>query len=261
MRPATGLPVALIALLAACAADPTLAPRDCTPGQTAACACPGASGVQTCGADGRLGACACPDAGGADVVAVVDAPAGDAVTAEDHPVPMDVVAVADVVDSGPVDAPDATVACDAACPDLPNAIAACLSGVCSIAMCRAGFANCDGDLSNGCETNFTTSSTNCGRCGNACGAGQVCALERCVAECAAGRSRCRETATFEGICVDLQNDNTNCGRCGNACVFPHATPACLRGQCIIGACAPGYCNLDRDQTNGCESVVRGDAGC
>lgn len=55
--------VALLLLCVACSAGPTVAPRNCTPGATSACACPGASGVQTCTADGTLGACVCADAG------------------------------------------------------------------------------------------------------------------------------------------------------------------------------------------------------
>lgn len=55
--------VALLAVLVACSAAPAISPRDCTPGATSACACPGAVGVQTCGADGTLGACVCADAG------------------------------------------------------------------------------------------------------------------------------------------------------------------------------------------------------
>lgn len=264
-RGAMRLPsLALIALLVACATDPVIAPRDCTPGTTSPCACPGASGVQTCTAEGRVGACMCPDGGGGGVdVAVTDVPAVDVVSPEDHPASMDTAAVVDAVPADVVDgaAADVVVACDGTCPALVRATTACLGGACSIVACSAGFANCDGEFSNGCETNFTTNSMHCGRCGSACDAGQACVLGRCAAECPMGRSRCRETVTFDGICVDLQSDPNNCGRCSNACVFPHAAPACLRGQCVIGACAPGYCNLDRDQTNGCESAVRGDAGC
>jgi hypothetical protein len=256
MRPL--LLVALLALLAACAADPTLTARDCTPGTTAACACVGgATGAQTCTAAGTVGACVCPDAGGADVVAVVDAPAADLGSLPD------VATGPDVVDAGGadvVDAADAAATCDGSCPPRPNAITLCVGGVCSVVMCRAGYANCDGDESNGCEVNFTTDPAHCGRCGNVCAAGQECALERCIAACAPGVSRCRVTPTFEGVCTDLQNDSTNCGMCGRACQFPHAAAACLRGQCVIGSCNPGYGNCDNDLTNGCECMVRGDAG-
>lgn len=65
----------LLALALGCssAVDP---PTRCTPGASVACACPGASGVQTCTAEGVLGACVCADAGpSVDVVTrdVVDA--------------------------------------------------------------------------------------------------------------------------------------------------------------------------------------------
>lgn len=55
---------AVVATLAAlgCAVDPVTAPRDCTPGASVACACPGASGVQTYADEGVLSACECPDA-------------------------------------------------------------------------------------------------------------------------------------------------------------------------------------------------------
>lgn len=54
---------ALLALLVVACSSPSIAPRDCTPGTTSACVCPGASGVQTCTAEGRVGACVCADAG------------------------------------------------------------------------------------------------------------------------------------------------------------------------------------------------------
>lgn len=92
MRPAA---LFTLALLVACTTDPVVAPRDCTPGQTSACVCPGAAGVQTCTDAGTLGACVCPDAG-TDATSS-DAPALDAPTA-DRP---DVPSAPDVVDAGP----------------------------------------------------------------------------------------------------------------------------------------------------------------
>ena len=59
----------LVLVLLGCAVDPTLAPRDCTPGQTAPCACPGVDlmrDVMNCGACGN----ACPDRTGAAVSCV-----------------------------------------------------------------------------------------------------------------------------------------------------------------------------------------------
>lgn len=68
------LVAAALILSLGCIADPVLAPRDCTPGTTTACACLGGSaGVQVCSAEGRVGTCACPDgSAGVDVNAAHD---------------------------------------------------------------------------------------------------------------------------------------------------------------------------------------------
>jgi len=54
-----------------------------------------------------------------------------------------------------------------------HATAACTSGQCGIDSCDSGFENCNGSLSDGCETNVTTSS-NCGGCGVRCPVTSVC---------------------------------------------------------------------------------------
>src|SRR5204863_524676 len=56
-------------------------------------------------------------------------------------------------------------ACNAAC-NLATATPACVSQACAVSSCNAGFGNCDGVASNGCETNTNTSITNCGTCTN-----------------------------------------------------------------------------------------------
>ena len=55
-----------------------------------------------------------------------------------------------------------------------NAEAQCVNGQCAVAACNAGFDNCDAQPANGCETDIRTSLNNCGACGLACSAGQVC---------------------------------------------------------------------------------------
>ena len=66
-------------------------------------------------------------------------------------------------------------ACGGSCPGAtsPNTIASCTAGTCGHA-CATGFANCDGNLTNGCETDVRTMS-NCGTCGTVCPAGMACA--------------------------------------------------------------------------------------
>lgn len=189
--------VALLLLCVACSAGPTVAPRDCTPGAVSACACPGASGVQTCSADGTLGACVCADAGArVDVTSSSDV-AIDAVTPADRPEERDVADAAPTDDgrdprcpanapfmcteggcwnlqtsNGRIPAPHCG-ACGNACPE---SAPECVGGRCTALAdagppaCPAGFDDCDGDRSNGCETNISTV-TNCGGCGRACPSG------------------------------------------------------------------------------------------
>jgi hypothetical protein len=52
-----------------------------------------------------------------------------------------------------------------------------------------------------------TAEANCGSCGNACLASEVCTNGACVT--------C--STLCGGACADLANDNLNCGSCGNAC--------------------------------------------
>ena len=62
-----------------------------------------------------------------------------------------------------------------------RARAACTGGSCAIEACETGWGNCDGDVGNGCETDVLRSGAHCGRCGAACGAGQVCVGGACAA--------------------------------------------------------------------------------
>ena len=48
-------------------------------------------------------------------------------------------------------------------------------------VCNAGFENCDGDATNGCEANLGTNPNHCGACGVACAAGRICRSGTCAA--------------------------------------------------------------------------------
>jgi hypothetical protein len=62
----------------------------------------------------------------------------------------------------------------------PTGYGACaMSGQCNVAMCVSGRANCDGALTNGCETDVRTSVEHCGQCGNRCVSG-ACVNGRCA---------------------------------------------------------------------------------
>jgi hypothetical protein len=146
-------------------------------------------------------------------------------------------------------------ACGTACAARANATATCADAACGFA-CLTGFGDCDGDASNGCETDLTTTLSRCGRCDNACsftGGVGACVGGACTrTACASGRGDC-DGSTANGCEVDLQSDATNCRMCGAACAFAQATAVCVAGACAIGTCAAGFGNCDAVAMNGCET--------
>jgi len=48
----------------------------------------------------------------------------------------------------------------------------------------------------------------------------------------------------------LATDAANCGACGTVCRFPNAEAECIRGECALSACMPGFHDLDGGP--GCE---------
>ncbi|MFO0606731.1 MAG: fibrinogen-like YCDxxxxGGGW domain-containing protein [Polyangiales bacterium] len=142
-------------------------------------------------------------------------------------------------------------ACNLVC-RFPNAAATCASGSCAMGACAAGFADCDRNPANGCETNTNTDNANCGTCGRACGAGQACGAGSCATSCGAGTTNC------SGACVNTATDPMNCGACARACSLPNvATNACVGSACVVGGCAAGFGDCDASAANGCETAIRG----
>lgn len=69
--------------------------------------------------------------------------------------------------------------CNMKCPDLPQATAKCAAGGCEFA-CKTGFADCNMDPRDGCESNIASDRLHCGACGRSCGGG-VCVRGACEA--------------------------------------------------------------------------------
>ena len=78
--------------------------------------------------------------------------------------------------------------CGATCV-LPHvAQAACAQGVCGVASCEPGRADCDGAAGNGCEVDVTSSNAHCGTCSQACATEKLCVAAACAPRCRAMRS-------------------------------------------------------------------------
>ncbi|MBP9197658.1 MAG: hypothetical protein KBF35_08325 [Saprospiraceae bacterium] len=125
----------------------------------------------------------------------------------------------------------------------------------NIISCANGFVDCNGMISDGCETNINTSVTNCGSCGMVCNlanAVSACSGGVCVISfCDPGFSDCNNNVT-DGCEINLNTSPLNCGGCGLVCSLPNAISGCSGGSCVISFCNAGYSNCDGLTSNGCE---------
>jgi hypothetical protein len=147
--------------------------------------------------------------------------------------------------------------CGIVCAGGANATPACNGATCGLA-CAMGFADCDGDPSNGCEVNTQTDLDHCGACGTTCQFHDTCQAGSCSsAVCQTGYADCNQTPNE---CeTSLTTDPNNCGGCGMACSFPQAAATCTGGACEMGSCNSGYADCDQSGANGCEVHSASDA--
>jgi hypothetical protein len=155
--------------------------------------------------------------------------------------------------------------CGMVCPVPPNAqSAACKSGVCGLGVCQPGFADCDGQLGNGCEINTNNDVLNCRMCGFRCmfdNASPGCLGGMCrIIGCTGSYADC-DGLLLNGCESDTMNDPAHCGGCGNQCMVPNATPRCASGACDIGTCNPGYGNCNMLAVDGCERPLNTISDC
>ena len=122
------------------------------------------------------------------------------------------------------------------CANLPSGAAACADGTCTGLTCDNAWANCNGDVFDGCETLLTTTA-NCGACGNACADGESCSGGACTTEC---------TENACGGCSDLE------GQPGDACGCEGlSTDTCVPGQWVCD----GAEDVDCEQPDPCTDIT------
>jgi len=145
--------------------------------------------------------------------------------------------------------------------NLPNATPACSAAVCTVAACLGSFGDCDGNDTNGCETNLQTSTAHCGTCGRSCTFSNgvaACQGGSCtLASCNAGFADC-DTNPANGCETDLNNSTASCGACGRTCAFANGVGVCRAGVCALGSCNAGFADCDGNPANGCEVDTRTD---
>jgi alpha-tubulin suppressor-like RCC1 family protein len=143
--------------------------------------------------------------------------------------------------------------------DPPNSSGVCSSTGCGIALCDAGFGDCDSIVATGCETDLRTLS-NCGGCGLACAPANAtpsCSAMTCaIAACLAGYADCGG-GVGDG-CETSTRTLSDCGGCGVSCALPNAGETCSAGTCEVTTCEPGYGDCDGRDATGCELELLSD---
>ncbi|MDO9022136.1 MAG: hypothetical protein Q7V43_34735, partial [Myxococcales bacterium] len=151
-------------------------------------------------------------------------------------------------------------ACGRACAPA-NAVGSCAAGRCEVGRCAAGFADCDGLASNGCEVDLRANTSHCGSCGAGCAAGPgaqgTCEAGVCRVRCTAGLADCDGNA-LNGCEADTRTSDAHCGACGAACRVARGVGACRASACAVASCEPGFADCDGAAVNGCEADLAGD---
>jgi hypothetical protein len=163
------------------------------------------------------------------------------------------------------------VACKTRCTSTgTDAGVTCRPGDCVDSQCSAGFGDCDGDPTNGCERNTDTSLGHCGKCNNPCNyvhASETCVAGACTfgtcdpgwADCVNGTADGCETS-LAGT-PDPANPNTilHCGGCNTTCSYSNAGALCVPGAgntfaCQLNGCLSGQFTTS-DTTGSCACTL------
>ncbi|XP_024398285.1 uncharacterized protein [Physcomitrium patens] len=113
----------------------------------------------------------------------------------------------------------------------PFGVYGCTAGKCQLIQCYRGMTDCNGNITDGCETNTYSDLNNCNGCGSVCAArphsSPICVNSLgCYFICDEGWSNCNRP--WEECRVDIYNDVNNCGECYNTCPTGYS---CKKGVC------------------------------
>jgi hypothetical protein len=122
-----------------------------------------------------------------------------------------------------------------------------------VPVCPAGYADCNGDDRDGCETALDTPG-HCSSCENVCGAvangSATCSSGKCTVKCANSYGDC--DAKYDNGCETDLNSPSHCGSCQNACAaVANGSATCSSGRCTV-KCNSGHKDCDGKYENGCE---------
>jgi hypothetical protein len=110
--------------------------------------------------------------------------------------------------------------------------------------CKSTCPGAIGAVCNGVCVDLAVDAANCGTCGTACAATQVCRDSTCT--CPLGTGPCGPNRE----CMDIYSDTSNCGGCGIAC---GTNQYCQNGFCYCNAgyefCGADCVDLKTDRRN------------
>jgi hypothetical protein len=112
--------------------------------------------------------------------------------------------------------------------------------------------------------NVATNTTNCGACGNVCGANETCGSGQCTSGSTRGMTGMGEACGGTGneccgsTCTDVRSAVGNCGMCGNNCATTvlNAVEICSMSLCGYASCDPGFGDCVGGMPNGCETNLQ-----
>lgn len=134
---------------------------------------------------------------------------------------------------------------------------------CAIVKCSSGEQLCD------CSTEDCT--VECVNTNNSCGS----SCQDCMNIPGSTAAECKDTVCTNLNCQTGYHPNGNpvtecikdseksCGISGEDCTKLNnvANASCVSGECQITECKPGFCNVDRDPSNGCEQYAGQSGQC